>query len=146
MNTAKLLYWVPRIVSILFILFLSLFSLDVFGNGYTFWQTVVAFLMHNIPVFILIILLVVAWKYEIVGAIAFALAGLLYILQIVINVINNPFEVYMLSYSIIIAGPAFLIAGLFLMGWLRKKIKPTVVSSSSKVKQSNHRTSRKKKS
>lgn len=34
--------------------------------------------MHNIPVFILIILLCVGWKYEIVGAIAFIGARLLY--------------------------------------------------------------------
>jgi len=35
--------------------------------------------MHNIPVFIMIIVLVIAWKHEIVGAIAFLLAGLIYV-------------------------------------------------------------------
>ena len=76
--------------------------------------------MHNIPVFILIIILVISWKYEIVGGIAFILAGLFYIATMLINALKYPFEWYMLSYSFIIAGPAFLIGILFLIGWKKK--------------------------
>lgn len=118
----KFVYWVPRILSILFILFLTLFSFDVFGNGYGFWGTILAFLMHNIPVFVLIVVLIIAWKHEIVGAIAFILAGLLYITGLIVSVISNPpFQWYVISWSLIIAGPAFLVGILFLIGWIRKK-------------------------
>jgi hypothetical protein len=115
---SKFIYWTPRIVSILLILFLMLFSLDVFGQGYGFWGTILAFLMHNIPVFILAIILIISWKYEIVGGIAFILAGLLYIITLSLS---SNFEWYMLSWSIIISGPAIFIGILFLINWHRKK-------------------------
>ncbi|MCX6786200.1 MAG: hypothetical protein NTZ18_05160 [Candidatus Komeilibacteria bacterium] len=117
-KTNKFIYWTPRILSILFILFLAMFSLDIFGNGYSFWETVLGLFMHNIPVFILTGVLIIAWKHEIVGGIAFTLAGLLYIALLLLR---NQFEWYMLSWSMIIAGPAFLIGILFFINWRNKK-------------------------
>jgi hypothetical protein len=114
----KFIFWTPRILAIIFLLFLALFSLDVFGNGLSFWQTVVAFLMHNIPVFVLLIVLLISWKHEIVGGIAFILAGLLYVALILIN---KPFEWYLLAWIIQISGVAFFIGVLFLVGWFRKR-------------------------
>lgn len=111
------IYWTPRIVSIIFILFLALFSLDVFGNGYNFWQTILGLLIHNIPSIILAIVLWISWKYEVVGGIAFILAGLLYIAI----TLRNKFEWYMLSWIIQISGIAFFIGILFLIGWKRKR-------------------------
>ena len=32
------LFWIPRIAGILFILFISIFALDIFGQGYSFWE------------------------------------------------------------------------------------------------------------
>jgi hypothetical protein len=116
---SKCLFWTPRILAILFILFLMLFSLDVFGNGYNFWQTLLGLFMHNIPALLLLIVLIISWKkYEIVGGIFFILAGLLYIVSLLTS---SGFEWYMLSWSLIIAGPAFLIGILFLIEWYRKR-------------------------
>jgi hypothetical protein len=112
------IFWTPRILSILFLAFLALFSLDIFGNGYSFWETVVGLFMHNIPVFILAILLWISWKHELVGAITFFLAGLLYIY---LTLIRTEFEWYLLSWAVQIAGPAFFIGILYLIGWKRKK-------------------------
>jgi hypothetical protein len=111
-------YWTPRILSIILIAFLALFSLDVFSNGLNFWQVLFALLIHNIPTIILLLVLIISWKYEIVGGIAFILAGLLYIF---LALGRNNFEWYLLAYSFIIAGPAFLIGILFLVGWHRKR-------------------------
>ena len=113
----KYLYWVPRILAILFILFLAMFSLDIFEGNYGFWGTIVGLFMHNIPAMILLIVLIISWKHEIVGGIVFILAGLLYIAVLM----RNPFEWYMLLWSIQIAGPTFLIGILFLIGWFKKK-------------------------
>ncbi|MFA5076515.1 MAG: hypothetical protein WC480_03825 [Patescibacteria group bacterium] len=114
----KFIYWTPRIMSILFIIFLTLFSLDVFEGHYGFGGTVVALLIHNIPAVILAIVLWLAWKREIVGGIIFILAGFLYLGLI----LRNPeFEWYLLSYSFIIAVPTFFIGTLFLVGWLKKR-------------------------
>jgi len=114
----KFLYWTPRILSILFILFLSMFALDIFDINLGFWGTIVGLFMHLIPSFILIILLVVAWKYEWVGGIAFILAGILYIILLLIN---PQLEWYMLSWSLIIAGPAFIVGILWILNWKNKK-------------------------
>ena len=78
--------------------------------------------MHNIPVFILLAVLIISWKYEIVGAVVFILAGLLYIIMRIIGSLNAPnFEPSIIFYSFIIAGPAFLIGVLFWMNWMKKK-------------------------
>jgi len=113
----KFIYWTPRILSIIFILFLALMSLDVFSSELNFWQTLGALFMHNIPAFLLLIVLLISWKHEIVGGIAFILAGLLYIILLM----RNPFEWYMLFWSMQISGIAFFIGILFLNGWFKKK-------------------------
>ena len=64
-----ILSWVLRILLLFMILFFALFSLDVFEEGRSFWEILGAFLMHNIPSFAMIIILVVAWKREHVGGI-----------------------------------------------------------------------------
>jgi hypothetical protein len=107
-------------MAIAFILFLALFSLDVFGNEYTFWETVIGLFMHNIPSMVLLVVLLIAWRYEIVGAIAFVLAGLAYIGLLAMN---PEFEWYMISWSLTIAGPAFLVGILFWIGWRQKRKK-----------------------
>jgi len=117
----KFIYWTPRVASILFILFLAMFSLDIFGQGYSFSETVVGLLMHNIPSFILLIILLISWKYEIVGGIAFILAGLLYTAMIIMNAIQGSFEWYMLSWILTIAGPAFIVGILFIINWAQKR-------------------------
>ena len=120
-NTDKFIYWTPRILSIMFILFLALFSLDVISSKLTFWQILKGMLMHNIPVFILSILLWISWKREIVGGFTFILAGIFYIIQMLMNALTYNFEWYMISYSIIIAGPAFFIGALLLIGWEKRR-------------------------
>lgn len=117
---SKGLYWTPRILSIIFISFLALMSLDIFGTGLTFWQTVVALFMHNLLALGLLIVLIISWKREIVGGVAFILAGLTYI---VLTIMRSPFEWYYLSWIIQISGIAFLIGALFLIGWVKKNKK-----------------------
>lgn len=117
-NVGKFVFWAPRVLAILFIAFLALFSLDVFDEGLGFWQVAIGLLVHNIPVFILIAVLVVAWKYEIVGAIVFFLAGLAYIFLACQRTDN---WLWTLTWGIEISGPAILIGGLFLANWIKRK-------------------------
>jgi len=116
----KWIYWTPRVLSIIFILFLALFSLDVFDMGFNFWSIISGLLIHNIPSILLLIILIISWKHEIVGAVAFILAGLAYIALLFTR---NSFEWYMLSWAVQISGPAFLIGILFLIGWKKKSKK-----------------------
>jgi len=119
----RFIFWTPRILSILFILFLAMFSLDIFGNGYSFWETVVGLFMHNLPSMILTVLLIISWKHEIVGAISFISAGILYIGFILRSAISTGFEWYYLAWAAQISGVAFFIGILFLIGWKQKRKK-----------------------
>ena len=56
----KILFWTPRILGILVAIFISLFALDVFGEGYGFWETLAALAMHLIPTSIVLIILALA--------------------------------------------------------------------------------------
>ena len=76
--------------------------------------------MHNIPTIILLIILIISWKYEIVGGVAFILAGLLYIALLAVGWIREGFEWYYLVWALQISGVAFIIGILFLIGWYKK--------------------------
>jgi len=114
----KLLYMLPRILSILFLLFLTLFSLDVFGMEGTLLEKIGGFFIHNIPTLILLVILLISWKHELVGGVVFLLAGIFYIGMTIRNA-PNIFMAF--SWSTVIAGPAILISILFFLNWMKKK-------------------------
>ncbi len=114
---SKFVYWTPRILSILFVAFLMVFSLDVFDMKLGFFGTILGLFMHNLIPLALLIITIISWKREIVGGIAFILAGLLY----GIRVIRAPFELYMLLWIAQISGPAIFIGILYMLNWKRKK-------------------------
>jgi hypothetical protein len=106
----RLIFWAPRSLAILFILFLGLFALDVFGEGHGFWGTLVALFMHLIPNLLVLAILVLAWKWEWIGALLFAGLGVFYIVW--------AWGKVHISAHFVISGPLFLIAILFLVGWV----------------------------
>lgn len=106
----RILVWMPRILGILFALFVSIFALDVFGAGYGFWETILALLIHLIPVFILLIGLAIAWRWAWVGAVIFLGFSAWYL---VMFGERFPWSVYA-----IMAGPPLLVGLLFLINWL----------------------------
>ncbi len=119
-NLSPWLYWTPRVLAILMLLFLAMFSLDVFEEGQGFWGTLFGLFMHNIPVIVLAIVLWIAWKREIITAVAFILVGLFFLSRYIITAIVNGFEWYYLYYSLIIVGPLVVIGILFWINWMRR--------------------------
>lgn len=113
----RTLFWAPRALSMAFIAFLSLFALDVFSEGYGFWKTVLALTMHLTPVFVLIAVLLLAWRWEWVGAALYAAAGMLYVMQVLSRPLRPAIK---LNWILTIAGPTFVIAALFLANWLKR--------------------------
>ena len=67
----NVLYWIPRVLGILTILFMMMFSLDCLGEG-SFKNQMICLLMHNLPAFGCAVVLFVAWKWELIGGILFA--------------------------------------------------------------------------
>ena len=75
-TTEKIFYWLPRIICILAILFISMFAADSFVPGLNIWRQLGSFLIHLIPSLVLTAILVIAWKWEFVGGIIFVIIGL----------------------------------------------------------------------
>ena len=121
-TSAKVLHWTPRIICILAILFISLFALDSFGPDRTTWQQIGAFLMHLIPSFILVALLIVAWKWEFIGGIIFTVIGLgLSPLIFTHNYHMNNSIWYSLQTVLIINGPFVIVGILFIVNHFKKR-------------------------
>jgi hypothetical protein len=117
-QTKPFLFWSPRVLTLLVALFLSLFALDVFGEGYGFWGTAVALFMHLIPTWIVLVVLALSWRWEWVGAVLFVALGLIYAYFAVGR--GHP------EWTVPISCPLFLVGGLFLLNWLyRKQIRAT---------------------
>ena len=108
----QLVYWSPRILGLLFAAFISLFALDVFDGQHGFWDTAIALGMHLIPTAILLVLLVLSWRWEWIGGVAFPALGLLYLIGF--------WGRFHWSVYAIIAGPLFLVGILFLVNWSRR--------------------------
>lgn len=99
--------WIPRIVAIVFIAFMSIFSFDVFAD-YTGWELVVAFLLHNIPVFILIGILILSWKKPRLGGQIFIIAGV--IMTIFFKTYTDIINFLLISLPVFALGLAFFFA------------------------------------
>ena len=112
-STRRVLFWTPRALTIAFILFLGLFALDVFGEGYTFVETLIALFMHLIPNFLLLAVLIVAWRREWIGALLFTGLGIFYLVWGWGRLHWGAF--------VGISGPLFLLGILFLVGWIFRK-------------------------
>jgi prolipoprotein diacylglyceryltransferase len=121
--SVKVFHWLPRIICILAILFIGMFSLDVFAPGLTIWQQLGGFLMHNIPSFVLLAILIVAWKWELTGGIIFIVLGLIFCLLVyLLNHYRNQFSVgQSLLNATIIAIPIVIVGILFIWSHNKKK-------------------------
>lgn len=111
-SLGKILLWTPRMMGILFALFLSIFSFDVFDMGLGFWETMLALLIHSMPSILLAVGIALAWKWEWVGALAFLGWAVWYLAA----ARGFHWTVYAL-----IAGIPALIGTLFLAGWIWRK-------------------------
>lgn len=119
----KFIFWTPRILVILFILFLAMFSLDIFEGNYRFWGIILGLFMHNIPVMILLILLMISWKYELVGAVVFGFLGIIGIVGAIVAMLTIQIWHIFNPMFIILGVVCTLVGILFFMGWKQKRRK-----------------------
>jgi len=122
----KVFHWLPRIICILAILFVSIFAADAFAHELTIWQQLGAFVMHLIPSFILLAFLIVAWKWEYIGGIIFIIIGLGLSPLIFIHNYKMNNSIWMsLGIIAIITIPFAIVGSLFIIShFLKKKIAP----------------------
>ena len=111
-KTNKFLYWTPRILALLLLASISMLSLDVFSLQLKWYETLAAFFMHLIPSFILAAVIVLSWKYELIGGVIFIALGIIYILMAK----GFPISVYL-----IMTGIPLIIGILFILNHFVKK-------------------------
>jgi hypothetical protein len=84
--TARVLwFWTPRVLAILFALFISLFALDAFAVDKPFLEQVAGFLIHLIPTAVVVAATAIAWKRGVIGGVLFILIGAAYVFQTFYN-------------------------------------------------------------
>jgi len=116
MEKIKWLALLPRIAGIGLILCVSLFALDAFDTEESSWAQFGGFMIHLLPSLVLVLVLLVAWRFELVGAIAYVGLGLLYFL------LTGGREHW--SAYVVLSGSLFLVGVLFLAHWVSAKGKP----------------------
>jgi len=95
-----------KIILIIYILFISVFALDVFEENKPLNTIIIGFLIHLIPSFIIITLGIIASKNERIGGILFIVLGIIFSIFFKSN--------SLLSF-LLIPFPLFLIGSLLLL-------------------------------
>ena len=109
----RTLVWAPRVLCVLFALFLTVFALDVFQTGKPAAAVALDLATHLMPTFLLLLILAVAWRHELLGAIVFAGLGVLYLVAF--------WGRFHWSAYAVISGSLFVVGGLFFANWQLKR-------------------------
>ena len=115
----KIVYWTPRVLAILFTLFIMMFSLDVFDATSSLTDQLIGFFMHNLPAYGIILVIVLAWKKDIIGMIGFALIAIGLFMMVMGS--NQPSGSAVNPAVFIVSGPALLISLLYGFSWILHK-------------------------
>ena len=107
---STLIFWTPRVLTILFAFFIGSFALDVFDGGLRLWMALAAFMLHLIPAIVILLILTLAWRHEWIGALAYTALGVWYL-------VTAWGHLHWSAYAAI-SGPLFLIGLMFFFGWL----------------------------
>lgn len=122
----KFMFWLPRICCILSILFISLFALDSFTKEKPLKIQVVDMMIHLIPTFILLLILILAWKKEFIGGIILLLISILFAPIIYIQNYNINHSLEKSVFVVFIINLPFFLSGfLFILSHNYKKNKMT---------------------
>ena len=107
-SLSRWMLWTPRVLGLLMSAYVALFALDAFGDGEGVLRTLVAFGMHLVPALALLLVVILSWRWEWVGAVVFIGGALAY--------------AYMarghLAWIVVIAGPLLLVGLAFLQSWV----------------------------
>lgn len=107
--------WLVRILALFYVVYISTFALNVFDKEPLLWKTIFEFIIRLIPSLILIIIIILAWKRELIGAVGFILISLRLTLHF--NTLQN------LNRFLVISAPLLFIGFLFLLSKFLKNYK-----------------------
>lgn len=114
-RNAAILIWAPRLLSLVFVMFLSLFALDVFSE-YEGLDMVAPLVIHLVPSMVLLAGVALAWRWDLVGAGLFLGAAVAYVWMVGLD--------RHWSWYAAISGPCLLVGMLYIASWRQKRRAP----------------------
>ena len=112
-STKAVVLWSPRVLAILFALFISLFALDVFDGKSGILETLIGFAIHLIPTGIIVIAIILSWHREWIGGIVFIFLPIFYI--------YSTWGRFPLSVYLIMCTPPMITGILYFVNWKIKR-------------------------
>ena len=107
------LYWLPRVITIIYTVLASLFAFDIYKEGYNYKEDFLMLVPHLLPTIILILFVYIAWKKPLIGGLLFIAVGAAYTI-----LAWSRFPPLTIG---IIAGPLFFAGLLYLLQGKQKK-------------------------
>lgn len=116
------LHWLPRIICMLGILFISKYAIDSMESYLTLWQQILTFMVHLVPCVLLAALLVIAWRWELAGGILFMVIGLV-LTPIVFKHTYNLSESIATSLGVVtmFTFPLVIVGNLFTFSYIKRR-------------------------
>ena len=108
---SKVLIIAGQVVAVLLVVLLASFGLDVFASEAPLWQNLVGFLIHSLPLIVLLAILVLSFRWPLAAGIVFLLAALAPFLFL-----SNALWV-----NALLAAPAALAGALLVIGSLTRR-------------------------
>lgn len=124
-------HWLPRLLCMASILFISSFSLDAPDGGHTLALKMAHLFGHLLPSFVLTAILVVAWRWERIGGAAFVAIGLGLMPYVYhLNHGRNAFTVSQSLIVVLIINVPFILTGFLFLLSNRQKNKHRLTPTS----------------
>ncbi len=109
---SRLLHWTPRLLGVLYAVFISLFAFDVWGMDGPFGARLGGFLIHLAPTYAVVVALIIAWARPAAGGVVFL--GLAAVFSLFFGWNET-------SVLLVMALPLVVIGALFLAdGWVKQ--------------------------
>ncbi len=102
-------FWAPRVLVMVPVVLVAMPAINVFHERLGFWQTILGLAVHLISALCVIVVLVIAWRWEGIGAILIAAAGPCFVYA----------DWWPFPGKIFFCLLCFIVAGLFLLSWRR---------------------------
>lgn len=128
LNPYLITLWAARGFTILYMLFLMIFSVDVFDGNQSIWMKLGGFIIHNIPVILLVFFLIFTWNKPVIAGILFMLFGIATVLFF--QTLQQGIQVFS-----VISLPIILTGALYLASWYLKRQDKTADSGNPDIPQ-----------
>ena len=107
----RLLFWSPRVLTLLYAAFLILVALDLLEKAKGSGEAVIGLFVTLIWTSIILVVLFYSWFWEWIGAVLFVALALFHATM----AWGQPGKI------VVSSGPLFVVGGLFLANWLKRK-------------------------